>query len=226
MGRDPGLQPLLERGGVPRVVQLPARKPVRNRLIGGAGLARGGPAADRHQPAGGHGRVQDGPQQLTVRPADIRWHRPAADHRVHAQLHRIPPPCRTAIRRLVRGQRGPRQVRARHGGQDPHDPHYSRGHAEVKHNRQQHHQHCRHRQQRQRRHPGAAPASGPAGLRGRQRLQRSITAGIHHLARTRARTPASGRARYRLRAGSRPAWCRCSASALTRAYLASDRTEV
>jgi hypothetical protein len=32
--------------------------------------------------------------------------------------------------------------------------------------------------------------------------------------------------RYRLRAGSRPAWCRASASVDTLAYLASDRTEV
>ena len=31
---------------------------------------------------------------------------------------------------------------------------------------------------------------------------------------------------YRRRAGSRSAWCRASASALTRAYLASDRTDV
>ena len=31
---------------------------------------------------------------------------------------------------------------------------------------------------------------------------------------------------YRRRAGSRSAWCRASASAETRAYLASDRTEV
>ena len=48
-----------------------------------AGLARGGPAADHRQPARGHRRVQDGPQQLIVRPADIRRHRPAADHLVH-----------------------------------------------------------------------------------------------------------------------------------------------
>ncbi len=31
---------------------------------------------------------------------------------------------------------------------------------------------------------------------------------------------------YRRRVGSRSAWCRASASALTRAYLASDLTEV
>ena len=99
-GRDPGIQPRCQRAGVQRVVQLPVRKPVRDRLVGGAGLARRGPAADHHQPAGGHRRVQDGPQQLIVRPADIRRHRPAADHLVHAQLHRIPLRRPAAIGRL------------------------------------------------------------------------------------------------------------------------------
>ena len=97
-GRDPGLQPLLERGGVQRVIQLPVRQPVGDSLVGGAGLARGRPAADHHQPAGGHRRVQDRPQQLIVRPADIRRHRAAADHLVHAQIHRIPLPGQAANR--------------------------------------------------------------------------------------------------------------------------------
>ena len=99
-GRDPGLQPRRQRAGIQRVIQLPVREPGGDRLIGGAGLAGRGPAADHHQPAGGHRRIQDRPQQLIVRPADIRRHRAAADHLVHAQLHRIPLPHRAAIGRL------------------------------------------------------------------------------------------------------------------------------
>ena len=41
-----------------------------------------------------------------------------------------------------------------------------------------------------------------------------------------AAAPEPGLVSYRRRAGSRSAWCRASASALTRAYLASDRTDV
>ena len=95
----------------------------------------------------------------------------------------------------------------------------------MKQDRQQHRQRGRHRAASAVTPARRAPAR-PAGQRERQRLQRSITAGIHHSARTRLRTRTADRACYRLRAGSRPAWCRCSASALTRAYLASDRTEV
>jgi Recombinase zinc beta ribbon domain/Recombinase len=66
--------------------------------------------------------VQDGPQQLIVRPPDVCRHRAAADHGVHAQVHRIPLLDMAAIRRFVRGagswradgtgQGGPGQVRA------------------------------------------------------------------------------------------------------------------
>ena len=41
-----------------------------------------------------------------------------------------------------------------------------------------------------------------------------------------AAAPEPGLVSYRRRAGSRSAWCRASTSALTRAYLASDRTDV
>ena len=133
-GRDPGLQPRRQRGGIQRVVQPPVRKPVGDRLVGGAGLARRRSAADHHQPTGGHRRVQDGPQQLIVRPADIRRHRPAADHLVHAQLHRIPLGRRAARGRLFHGggfwradhagHRQPGQVQGRQRAQDRH--HYRR----------------------------------------------------------------------------------------------------
>ena len=163
--RDPRLQPRRQRAGVQRVIHPPVRKPVGDCLVGGAGLARGGPAADHHQPAGGHGGVQDGPQQLIVRPADIRRHRSAADHLVHAQLHRSPLGRPAAIGRLSRGagQRAPAQVRGRQAAQDRHG---NSGHAQVKQDRQQQRQRGRGQRRqacaprtRATRRPARAPAS-------------------------------------------------------------------
>ena len=144
-GRDPGLQPRRERGCVQRVVQLPVRQPGGDGFVGGAGLARGRAAADHHQPAGGHRRVQDGAQQLIVRPADIGRQRPATDHLMHAQIHRIPLPRQVTIGRRLHcagfwradhtGHRQIGQVQGRHGAQDRH---HHRGHAQVKQERQQH----------------------------------------------------------------------------------------
>jgi len=99
-GRDPGFQPRHKRGSGRRILQRPVRKPACHRLIGGARLASASLATNHDQPAAGHLRVQHQPQQLIMRPAHIHRHRPvrpAARHRVHTQLGRLPPPGRAGI---------------------------------------------------------------------------------------------------------------------------------
>ena len=69
---DAVLQPISQRARVQRIIQPPVRQNIRDRLIGGPGLAGRGSAAYHHQPARGYRRVQDSAQQLIMRPADIR----------------------------------------------------------------------------------------------------------------------------------------------------------
>ena len=59
-----------------------------------------------------------------MRPADIRRHGAAADHRVHAQLHRIPPPHSTAVDLLLR---------ANHTGDSQRGHHHRRDSADDRH---------------------------------------------------------------------------------------------